>query len=328
MNQSARKLRLAGPVNPARRAIGTGGKDQLARAQRNALSFPGDLNQPFACCRVIFGRVAAGGLPDVQLEQVCIGLQPVTHFVFRRENRPVFREGQIGQVIVPDRVMQHEATVAVAPTVARAGILFHDQRGHTQLPQPGTKGYAALPAADDQDIGLVLLPHPGHLGITRLTPSAAVPVGFMGNPLGPRRTAWLLVALQIRHRCQKRVTKAVLQRQPPGAVGRGRLEADPGRGRIAFGFRLAGYGPVRRRRGSQSSLKHGDNGGPSLHRLDVPCEGQKVAPKSIGLEQRYHGRNVGPDECCRKRGNPVLGGKSHLNLPAVRWSGRPPSRSG
>ena len=82
-------------------------------------------------------------------------------------------EGQIGQKVIPDRVMQTQRVVAVAPAIPRARVLFHHDRRHVQLPQPRRKRNAALPAADDHHFGLGRVAQACGFGGTRLGPGLA-----------------------------------------------------------------------------------------------------------------------------------------------------------
>ena len=65
-------------------------------------------------------RLAVGGAPVVELHHPRVHLQPVGDLVLGREHRPVGGELDVGQVVVPDRVVQAQRLVALAPRVARA----------------------------------------------------------------------------------------------------------------------------------------------------------------------------------------------------------------
>src|SRR5665811_1812565 len=80
----------------------------------------------------------------------------IADLVLGREDRPVLGEIDVGQVIVPDGVVQAERLVAVAPGITRTCVLFDDDRGHTELAQPRAERDAALAAADDEHVGLRL----------------------------------------------------------------------------------------------------------------------------------------------------------------------------
>ena len=120
------------PVDPARRAIGAGGKDQLRGHQGDGRARVIHLHRPARAVILRGGDGRAG--PDIQLEQAGIGLKPVAHLILGGKDRPGFGEGQVGHVVIPDRIMQHEAAVAVAPTVAGAGVFFDTQEWHPQRP--------------------------------------------------------------------------------------------------------------------------------------------------------------------------------------------------
>jgi hypothetical protein len=62
------------------------------------------------------------------------------------------RIGWSYQMIVPHRVVQAQAAIALTPRVARALVFLHDNRGHVELLEAGAQSYPALPAADDQHV--------------------------------------------------------------------------------------------------------------------------------------------------------------------------------
>ena len=51
------------------------------------------------------GGLASGSGPVIQLHDSRVAFQPVANLVLGREHRPMIRERQIGQVIVPDRIV-------------------------------------------------------------------------------------------------------------------------------------------------------------------------------------------------------------------------------
>ena len=53
-------------------------------------------------------------------------------------------------MVVPDRIVQAERLVALAPGIARPLVRIDDQRRHADPLQPCAQPDAALPAADDQ----------------------------------------------------------------------------------------------------------------------------------------------------------------------------------
>ncbi len=66
-------------------------------------------------------------------------------------------ERQIGEVVEPDRVVQVEGLVALAPGVARA-LVGVDHQGRDPEPlQARGQGQAVLASADDQAVGLTVM---------------------------------------------------------------------------------------------------------------------------------------------------------------------------
>jgi hypothetical protein len=92
------------------------------------------------------GGFAGRGLgPVIHLHDPRVHFQPVADLVLGRKDRPVFRKIEIGQVIVPDRIVQAERLVAPAPLVAGPLVAVdHDMRD-AQLPHPRAQRDAALP---------------------------------------------------------------------------------------------------------------------------------------------------------------------------------------
>ena len=100
---------------------------------------------PFLRGLVVGGAPGLAARPVVQLHDLGVHLQPVADLVFGREDRPVVGEGQVGQMIVPDRVVQAERAVALAPRVAGAVVLLDDD-GCTPAAWATRPADAALPA--------------------------------------------------------------------------------------------------------------------------------------------------------------------------------------
>src|SRR5438445_12053156 len=57
-------------------------------------------------------------------------------------------------MVIPDRVVQGQRLVALAPRVAGPGIAIDDDRGHAELAQPRAQSNAALPATNDDYVRL------------------------------------------------------------------------------------------------------------------------------------------------------------------------------
>ncbi|MDT4858320.1 hypothetical protein FQZ97_927840 [compost metagenome] len=84
-------------------------------AQNDHLAVAINDDRPFLFRFVPFCRFDCGPCPVVQFHDFGVEFQPIADLVLWRENRPIFREVNIRQMIVPDRVMQTERLVALAP---------------------------------------------------------------------------------------------------------------------------------------------------------------------------------------------------------------------
>ena len=212
--REGRQVRLAG--HP-------GGQDELLGAQHHGLPVPLDVDRPLPGGLVVGGALGLGVRPVVELHDLRVRLEPVGDLVLRREHRPVVRELQVRQVVVPDRVVQAELLVPAAPLVAGPGALVDDDRGHAELAQP--RGRAPMPACPPPTIstyGCSVTPSSCascsrsscQVVRSRLAPCSA--------PFGPARALRLLVALELVERGEQR----------PGAARRAAAGARvPGRPR-------------------------------------------------------------------------------------------------
>lgn len=151
-------------------------ENELLRSEDDLLSIALDDHRPFLGRFVVSRRLAGGGTPIIELHHLGIHLQPVADLVLRRKDRPVFREGNVGQMVVPDRVVQAERLVALAPAVARAFVLLDNDRRHAQLPQPRGERNSPLAAADDDDIRLGRVTEFGRFRFALFLPGLAVGV--------------------------------------------------------------------------------------------------------------------------------------------------------
>ena len=193
------KSAAPGRLDQFRRAVGAGGEDQLRGAQDDRLAVAHQLDGPAHVTLVEACRDALGAAPIAQLHHLDVHLEPVAHLVLGGEDGPVGGERDVGQVIVPDRVVQHERAVAVAPGIAGLRVLLDDHRRHAELLQARAEHDAALPAADDEAIGLGAVAESGFLGGPALRPGRAIAVGAVADaqsdgwrrrpPRGHRATA-------------------------------------------------------------------------------------------------------------------------------------------
>ena len=118
---SPRKTSWPGQRRHVRLARHAGGEHQLRRVQRQPLAVAVDLDGPVpAPPRRNDADRHVGLRPVRHLHDPGVELEPVADLVLRREHRPVLRERQVGQVVVPDRVVQAQRLVAACATGRRA----------------------------------------------------------------------------------------------------------------------------------------------------------------------------------------------------------------
>ena len=299
-------------------------KHQLLRLERDLLAIALDDDGPFLVGVVPIGVFGRGAGPVVQLHDLGVHLQPVADLVLGREHRPVLREVDVGQMIVPDRVVQAERLVAVAPGIAGAGVLLDDDGGHAELAQPRAERDAALAAADDEHVGLGLKAEPLGFLVAQFLPGFGAGIDAVPGAERPGEASLFLMTFQFDHRCQKRPDLAVLDAdQAVAARGLG-LERDP-----AFGY-AAGFGralplgdfPVARLCARNARAEHVADLIAAFHGLDIPGEGDEVAPVAFRCEHRHGGVEI----ACHKRGFEfvkkdldarVKRGVEHYFLPGV-----------
>jgi len=274
-----------------------GGEDQLRGLERHRFAVAQHLDRPAALGFVEAGLHAFGFRPVVQLHDLGVHLQPVTDLVFRREDRPVLREGQVGHVVVPDRVMQAQRLVATAPLVAGALGLVDDQCRHAEALESCAKAEAALATADHQAVGLF-----GDAQRGFLVAALFQPVALVGQAMAVFGAQWataserFLVALQLAHGGQQRPAQAVLQTHITLAAGDVGFQADPAFehavgqacfafehavGQACFAFEL----PVVRPGGFQAAFQHVANVGLAFEGDQVPAEQHQVTPVAVVGEQ-------------------------------------------
>src|SRR5437868_2294818 len=111
----------------------TSRKHQMLRLQCDLLAIALDDDRPFLRSVVPVGVFGRGAGPVVQLHDLSVHLQPVADFVLGRKYWPVLREIDVWQMIVPDRVVQAERLVAVAPGIAGTVIFLNDDGGYAEL---------------------------------------------------------------------------------------------------------------------------------------------------------------------------------------------------
>ena len=263
-----------------------GGEHQVLGLQRHrlALVLHGDLP---LLLRVVPARaLALGARPVVELHQLGVALEPIADLVLGAEHRPVVGERQVRQLVVPHRVVQAQALVAVAPAVAGLLVFLDDDRRHAELLEPRAEDDAGLTAADHHHVGLLGEAQRALFVLPRLEPALAV---FIGAVLDALRTVLALLffeTFEFLQRGEQRPRLAADQAQVAATATGGGFEREPAFGDAA---RLAAFaldreirrlGPRHRRFEHRLDLLRTFGG------LDVPGERHQVAPVRIAAEHR------------------------------------------
>ncbi len=294
----------AGDLRQVRHAGHAGRHHQVLRAQRDRLSVAKELDDPLPRGLIVARAAAFGARPVVQLHDLGVHLKPVTDLVLGREHRPMVGERQVRQVVVPDRVVQTERLVAVAPGVAGPVVLVDDDRRHAEPPQPGAEADAALPAADHEHVGLHGVAQLGFLLRPALRPALATQRTAMLGALLARRAPAFLMAFQLGDRGQQHPALAVAKAEVPAAAGRLRLEADPRLDHAVGAARLPLDRPTARPGARQRVAQHGGDGVPPLERHDVPAERHQIPPEAGLGELRGRRLGVAPRQGVVEPGKP------------------------
>src|ERR1700722_13310495 len=232
--------------------------------------------------------------PVVQLHYLGIHFQPVADLVLRREHRPVLGEVDIGEMVVPDRIVQAERLIALAPRIPGALVLLYDDRGHSELPEARAKADSALAAADDQHIGLRLIAELLGLLVPQFLPGLGAGIDAMPRAEHASEARLLFMALELGHRGQQGPDGAVLKADQSIAPRDLGLERNPGFEDAArFRRRLTlGDAPVARLHPLEAMAKHVADLIAPFHCLDVPGERDEVAPVAVLAEHCRRGVEV------------------------------------
>src|SRR5437588_356060 len=102
-------------------------------------------------------------------------------------------------MIIPDRIMQAERLVTLAPAVTRPFVFFDDDRRHIELAQPGSQCDAALTAANDDAIGLTRVAEFSSFRLAFFLPRFSVSFGAVFHPHRAIEANWLFVLLKFAH---------------------------------------------------------------------------------------------------------------------------------
>src|SRR2546430_1138107 len=100
-------------------------------------------------------------------------------------------------MVIPDRVVQGQRLVALAPRVAGPGIAIDDDRGHAELAQPRAESDATLAAANDDCVRLRDVAELFGFAPALLEPGLPIRDGAVLGSLRSPAMLRLLVALEI-----------------------------------------------------------------------------------------------------------------------------------
>src|SRR6266481_3519129 len=206
-------------------------------------------------------------------------------------------------MIIPNRIMQAERLVTLAPAVAWPFVFFDDDRRHIELAQPGSECDAALTATNDDAIGLARVAEFGGFRLPFFLPCLSIAFGAVFCPHRTVEAHWLFVSLKLAHGRQQRPDPAVLQAQMAKAACDSGFELYPAlRNSIRFRSVLTiGNFPVRWLRIGEPRLEHVANLFLALHGLDVPGEGHEVAPVAVCLKEVDNASHLASGQCLVER---------------------------
>ena len=287
-------------------------EDELGGVQDDLLATAVHPHGPRARALVELRAQAPCASPVVEFHDVHVVLEPVPHLVLRREDRPVVGEGQVGHVVIPDRVVQVQRLVAFAPRVTRPLVLLDDNRRHADTSQPRGEPDATLTPADDQHVWLLVETEPGVPLRPGLLPRLASPGDLVGDAELTAGALLLLVPRQFLQCGQQCPATPLHEPQVSPTTPGGGHEVEPclcvlGRARCGLGEL-----PIVRIDRRQLGLEHRRDLIDAFERLEVPRECHEVTPVAVLGEEFTQRVLVVRTEC------PVEGGEPHLDGAAGR----------
>ena len=160
--------------------------------------------------------------PVVELHDPGVHLEPVADLVLRREHRPVLGELEVRHVVVPDRVVQAERLVALAPGVAGRSLRSTMIVGTPSWRSRAPRAMPPCPPPTMTTSGCASWPSSR---ASRSRTSSQLRRSGSRAVLGAARAVvalGLLVALELAERGEQRPRLAVAQAQDARARGRPR----------------------------------------------------------------------------------------------------------
>ena len=125
-------------------------------------------------------------------------------------------------MVIPNRIVQAERLVALAPAVAGPFVFFDDDRRHIELAQTGSECDPALTTTNDDAIRLTRITEFLGFRLAFFLPRLSIAFGAVLRPHRTIETNWLFVPLEFAHGRKQRPYPAVLQAHVAKAAG------DPG----------------------------------------------------------------------------------------------------
>src|ERR1700704_591687 len=102
-------------------------------------------------------------------------------------------------MIIPNRIMQAERLVTLAPAVAGPFVFLDDDRQHIELAQPSSERDAALAATNDDAIGLTRVAEFSSFRLAFFLPRLSITFGAMFCAHRTVKTNWLFVPFEFAH---------------------------------------------------------------------------------------------------------------------------------
>ena len=253
---------------------------------------------------IVGSALALGGTPVVELHDLRITFQPVGDLVLRGEHRPVVGELDVGQMVVPDRVVKTERLVAIAPRVPGARVFLDDDGGNAQHAHAGPEGDAALSTANDDGVGLIGVAEGGRFVGFGFQPTLSARHHAVLHPSLPVVTVWFFVSLQLHQRSEQREALVSEQANLPVAPADCGFEVEPAVGDTSRFVGLTNQMKARRSGLGKAMLKHVAHTGVAFDRHNIPGERHQIAPVALGREHRDGGVDVARFEGVTELGQP------------------------
>src|SRR6476660_9918828 len=122
-------------------------------------------------------------------------------------------------MIIPNRIMQAEGLVTLAPAVAGLFVFLDDDRRHIELAQPCPECDATLAATNDDAVGLTRVAEFICFRLALFLPCFSIAFGAVFRHHRTVEANGLFMSLELAHGRQQRPYPAVLQADVAKAAG-------------------------------------------------------------------------------------------------------------